>query len=285
MSKYLPLFSSLVSSLLFVAACGDDSSTVEPGEPDAGQPQPDADPPEEPVCDASSYPQAVRPVSISLGDPIALELDGNGARCDQIVRALTNPDPTKRPEPLAELDAEGATWTCNHDDVLDREIVRMRFPKYAGLPLYAPAQEVLVHVSADPAMIVFMLGDYLAAGSASAPAACFDGDEIAATIPGRTLEYTQFALCRPQGKGSYEVAANDEVEAGEEGYLVDDDGNLRRVRVIDVYLHPDNVTDDAINSNLFCCTGPSLEHCVGQRLYMDSITGEFVIAGAHCRVC
>jgi len=285
MSKYLPCLSSLVSSLLLTAACGDSSS---PAQPDAAQPdaaQSDAAEPDARTCDTSNYPQAVQALSVDLQDPFALTLDGNGSRCDQIGRALTDPDPTKRPPELAELDPTGATWTCSHDDLLDREIVRMRVPQYAGLPLFAPTQEVLAHVSADPATVVFLHGDFLPANAASLPDACLDGDQIGASLPGHTLTYTRFALCLPQGEGTYDVASDDVIEPGEEGYLLDREGMLRRVREVDVYLHPDNVSDDTINSDMYCCSGRTLEHCVGQRLYIDAVTGEYVDATSRCHTC
>ena len=276
MSKYL----AYLSSFALAAACGDNASTVAP---DAAQP--DAAQPDARSCDASNYPQSVRTLSVDLAEPFALTLDGNGSRCDQIGRALTDPDPATRPPELAELDADGATWTCTHDDLLDREIVRVRVRQYAGLPLFAPAQEILAHVSADPATVVFLHGDFLPAGAVAVPDACYDADQIGATIPGQTLTFTRFALCQPQGAGTYDVASDDVIEPGEEGYLLDREGMLRRVREVDVYLHPDHLTDDTINSDMYCCNGQTLEHCVGQRLYIDAITGAYVDATSRCHTC
>ena len=49
---------------------------------------------------------------------------------------------------------------------------------------------------------------------------------------------------------------------------------LRRVRAVDVYLTPGHVTTEITNSDAFCCSGATTDHCIGQRLFVDVITGE-----------
>lgn len=220
-------------------------------------------------------------LTVDLGADFPLTLDGSGERCDQIGRALTAADTTLRPPELAQLDAVGATWSCTHDDLLDREIVRLRAPLYAGKPLYHPIQDALVHVSATNA-VVFLHGDFLPAGAA-VRAGCLSGEEIVASTPGRPLTYKKFAQCVPDGSGSYAIASSDTIEIVDEGYYLDA-GKLRRVRAIDAFLAAANVTPETTNSDLYCCTD-SLDHCVGKRLFIDALTGELIANEPRCHAC
>ncbi|MBK9035311.1 MAG: hypothetical protein IPL61_29335 [Myxococcales bacterium] len=267
------LASLLVASLL--VACG--SSGADPVD---GPPVVDAAP-DAAACDTTGYPMMIRAVSVDLGAPTTLALDGTGPRCEQIGRALLAP--TGRPPELAQLDGGGATVTCTHDDVLDREIVRVRAPRYGGLPLFAPVQDALVHVDATDA-VVFLHADYLPAGATVADA-CLDAPAVAAEIPGAPMGYERFSACTPQGPGTYTIAADDVIEVGDEGYLVDEAGGLRRVRAVDVYLLPAHATPEVINSDAFCCSGPTTEHCVGQRLFVDVLTGALIGQESHCHTC
>jgi hypothetical protein len=268
----LPLLSPL---LLLVAACGD-STTAGPDAPTAVDAAPDA-----PVCEAAGYPMPIRVTSVDLGAPIPLTLDGQGARCEQIGRALLGA--TGRPTELAQLDADGASVTCTHDDVLNREIVRVRAPNYGGLPLYAPVQDALVHVDATDT-IVFLHADYLPVGATVAPA-CLDAAAVGAGVPGEAMSYQRFNLCVPGPTETYPIASDDVIEVGAEGFLVDGAGDLRRVRAVDVYLLPAHVTPAITNSDAFCCSGPTTDHCIGQRLFVDVITGEVITQEPHCHTC
>ena len=275
--KYLP------SLLLVLAACGDNTrnasldATATPDTPAT----PDAT-----VCDTTGYPAPVKLVSVDLGQPFDLTLDGQGDRCGQLIRALTDPDPAKRPPELAQLDVAGGsiTGTCTYDDVLMRDIVRLRAPTFGGLPLYGPQmQDVLAHVGM-PATVVFLHGDFLPAG-AMAKAACINGEQVATSMAGRPMTYNKFAFCTPQGEGSYTIMGDDTIELGDEGYLVDNDGNLRRVRGVDVYLLGSHLTPEVTNSDAYCCTTSSNEHCVGQQIFIDVVTGEIVGQKPHCHTC
>jgi hypothetical protein len=270
----------VLSSLSWVAACGDNGAAS----PDARVPADatvDGDsPPDARGCDPTGYPASVRPVSLSLDTPRALTLDGTGTRCEQLIRALT--DPTGRPPELAELDAGGVTGACTFDDLTSRDIVRLRFPMYAGVPVYAPVQDVLAHVDPEDE-VVFLAGTFLPAGHAPAPG-CLDAAAAAAEVPGEALPYQRFALCSPQGSAEYTIAADDEIEVGDEGVYLDGDGDLRRVYAVDVYLLAEHVTDDIINSDAYCCFG-GLDHCVGRRLFIDAYTGDQVGGEPHCHTC
>jgi hypothetical protein len=280
MKKYL-------AYLFVVAACGDSTHNITPDAPATVDATPDAKP-----CDVAGYPQPIKRLSVDLGAQFDLMLDGVGDRCDQIIRALTDPDPTKRPPELAMLDVVGVTGTCTFDDVLQRDIVRLRAPQYGGLPLYGNiVQDVLVHVGHPmanvigmPATVVYLHGDFLPAG-AMTNMACLASGDVAASTPGRPMTYAKFNACTYQGDGSYTIAGDDVIEVADEGYMVDADGNLRRVRAVDVYLLPAHANPEVTNSDAFCCSDATLDHCIGQRLLIDVVTGELVGETQHCHTC
>ncbi len=274
MRRTLP---SIITCLLF-AACGGDDDGPAGDPPDAEAPAIDAQ-----VCAAPvGYPEQLRPVTVELGAPHSLTLDGNGERCDQLIRALV--DPTGRPPELAELDADSVEGSCEFDDVTSRDIVRLSFPEYGGSPLFGTVQDVLAHVD-EFDDVVYLAGNYIPAGH-SPPPACLDADAVAAGVPGESLGYTTFAACTPTGEGSYEIVADDEILVGDEGvYLAYGGDELRRVRLVEVYLLEDHVTAETINSNLYCCDGASNAHCVGERIYVDVHTGEVVGDEGNCITC
>lgn len=274
----------LVLCLALAAGCGDDSSsTIDAPTAIDAAPVIDSSPVvDAPVCDLTGYPPPVRAVSIQQNQPTTLTLDGTGARCDQIVRALSGPG---RPPELAQLDVTGITRSsCQHDDVTNREIVRMYAGNYAGVPLYGRVQDVLAHVDASNT-VVFLAGDYLASGQAPGPG-CLTAELVGASVPGRALGYQRFAACVPGDPGEYTIAADDTVEVLDEGLFVDGDGALHRVRAVDVYLAPSHVDADIGNSDAYCCTGKSgVDHCVGQRLFIDTYSGTTLGQEPHCHTC
>jgi hypothetical protein len=285
------MYKSYLSIAFLLAACGDNHKTTStPDAPPVSTPDaaPDAKP-----CDLTNYPQHTRVTSVDLGSPFDLMLDGQGTRCEQIIRALTDPDPTKRPPELATFDVTGVTSSCIHDDVLDAEIVRLRQPNYMGEPLYAPAQDVLIHVGhafragllAQPATVVYLHGDFLATGGVTANPACLDDGQLTSSVPGMSMTYAKFNACTYTGDGMYSLASDDVIELGDEGYLMDTDGNLRRVRAVDVYLLPGHLNDEITHSDAFCCGTESLDHCVGKRLFIDVVTGELITEQQHCLTC
>lgn len=285
---YAAMYKPYLFIALLLAACGDNHATT----PDAPPvvPTPDAAPDAKP-CDMTNYPQHTRMTSVDLGAPFELALDGQGTRCEQIVRALTDPDPSKRPPELATFDVTGVTSTCIHDDVLDREIVRLRQANYMGQPLFAPAQDALIHVGhpanllAQPATVVYLHADFLATGGPTANAACLDDGQLTSSVPGLSMTYAKFNACTYVGDGAYSLASDDVIELGDEGYLLDDNGDLRRVRAVDVYLLPSHLTDEITHSDAFCCADESLDHCVGKRLFIDVVTGELITEQQHCITC
>ncbi len=277
-----------LSLVLTLAACGDNSKLA----PDAPVSHPEHDAATDAtVCDASNYPVAVRKLSVDLGADFTLTLDGNGTRCDQIIRALTDPDPAKRPPELAMLDVQGVTGSCTHDDTLNRDIIRLKAPLYGGKPLYGAVQDVLVHIGhpntalPGPTTVVYLHGDFLAAGAAIANPACLDDAALPGAVVGHALTFAKFDHCNYQGDGSYALAADDVFQLGEAGYFLDDQSQLHRVRAVDAYLLPGHLTDETLNSDLFCCTGMTYDNCVGDRVFVDEITGAVLGQTQHCQAC
>lgn len=283
------MYKKCLAIAFLLAACGDNhKTTTTPDAPPVSTPDaaPDARP-----CDLTNYPQHTRVTSVDLGAPFNLTLDGQGTRCEQIIRTLTDPDPSKRPPELASFDVAGVTSSCMHDDVLNEEIVRLRQPNYMGEPLFAPAQDVLIHVGhpnnlvVGPATVTYLHGDFLATGGVTANPACLDDAQLTSSVPGMSMTYAKFNFCTYTGDGAYSLASDDEVDLGDEGYLLDTDGNLRRVRAVDVYLLPSHLSDEITHSDAFCCATDSLDHCVGKRLFIDVVTGELITEQQHCVTC
>mgnify|MGYP000151953202 CR=1 FL=1 len=69
-----------------------------------------------------------------------------------------------------------AAYILGRLDDARAEIVRLRAPLYAGVPVYWPVQDALVHVDAADT-IVFGHGDFLPAGMAPAPG-CLDAAQV-----------------------------------------------------------------------------------------------------------
>jgi hypothetical protein len=276
-------FTYSVLALIPLAACGD--NTERPGDPDAPpSTQFDSEPPpiDAVACEApTGYPEAVTVTSVDLGAPHTLTLDGVGSECQQMVRALS--DPATRPPELDGLYGNDPNGSCFHDDVLDREIVRIRFPTYEGLTVFGPVQEILAHVDTTNT-VVFLHADFLPVGHAPV-AACLDGAAAAGELPGETVTYQRFAFCAPAGTGDYAIDATDDLEFLEEGVLLDADGFLRRVHAVDFYLAADHVTTEIGNSDAYCCDGKTLDHCVGYIMYVDALTGEVIAQAPHCHTC
>lgn len=259
--------------MLAIAACSSDRRPpLDPADA-AVDTSVDGEPPD------ASYPPRVQRVDVFLGAHHQLALDGQGTRCEQLTRALT--DPAKRPPELAGIDLTEATSQCSVSTPSRQDVVRISVPRYAGLPLIATGQELVASIDASN-VVVSMNGSFLPAGRAPTRPGR-DAAAIRASVPGRGMMYSRFSSCQLMGTGSYAIAADDRIEIGEEGYYLDRDSRLRRVRPVDIYLLPAHVTSELINSDLFCCAGS--DRCVGKQLVIDAVTGEAAGELPHCIVC
>jgi hypothetical protein len=231
--------------------------------------------------DSSSYPPEVPVLTIALQASYQLTLDGQGTRCEQLVRALV--DPRQRPPELAPLDTVGATTRCIHDGLLNRDIVDLSLPLYAGRPLVPVVQSVVAHVDANNQVVV-LNGSLLTPGRAPGNSGR-DTAAIRASVPGRGMTYGRFESCQYLGQATYSIAGDDQIEVGDDSYFLDGDSRLHRVRPVDVYLIAGHLTTEIINSDSFCCVTESLEHCIGQKLIIDVVTGELLGELQHCITC
>jgi hypothetical protein len=57
------------------------------------------------------------------------------------------------------------------------------------------------------------------------------------------------------------------------------------VPAVDTYLLAAHVTAETTNSDLFCCNGTTYDNCVGDRVFVDVITGAVLGQTQHCRAC
>jgi hypothetical protein len=250
--------------MIGIAACGDNGAN-----------RPDA-------CTAPlTYPEEVALIDITLTPNYPVALDGNGTLCDQMVRSLIHPV-TRHPM-LAELDATSARGRCQHDDLLDREIVDIDLPEYGGLPNLGTPQQILAHVDKF-GKLVYLAAIFIPQGHIPA-GACANPEQVVASVPGNRLSYQRFDRCNFEGDGEYEIAPDDEIIAGAEGVMLDVNHRLRRVTAVQVFLLGSHVTETEINSTLFCCDPGTVKHCVGGLLYVDSVTGELVKQAFNCITC
>jgi hypothetical protein len=255
--------------LVFLGGCGQGSH---------GGAAADAPPPPIDVatCARPGYPEIVKPVEVALGAPVHLTLDGIGAVCDQMIRAIT--DPATRPPELAGLDPSGATGTCTHDPLTNLDRVRIHAPRYDGLPALW-GQDLDGHVDGQHDL-VNLSGSFLPLGHAP-PAGCLDGSATADALIGQPLPYQRFASCAPQGPGSRTLAVDDYYFVRDEGVYLDAAGRLRRVRAVDVYLAPWHVDAEVLSSDAGCPANGR----AGKLMYVDVLTGEVVATFAYCIVC
>jgi len=242
------------------------------------------DAPVTPCEPSETYPTAIEAQEIRFGGPRALTFDGQGTHCEQVMRAVVHDTPE-----LAALGGAAMTGTCQPDGATGREIVRMNPTTYDGQPLIQPTPvntlrrpDVLAHVQGT--MLVYLAGTLWAAGAAP-DAGCLAESDVLRTVPDRSMTYLRFSACRPQGTAEYAIAPGDEIMTGDAGLFLDPEGHLRWGNAVDVYLKRTHVTPELINSDAYCCPPGMLDHCVGQRLLIDTHTGELVAQEPHCRTC
>jgi hypothetical protein len=283
--RLLPLFASLGFT---IGACGDSTSTAidaaksvdATSQADANTSQPDAK-----TCNVANYPKAAGSVDLTIEQPIALTLDGNGERCDQILRALMST--AARPAPLAAVESGFAIKSCAFDNVINAEIVRLEKTTFANKPLYGGAQDILAHVTRGTNNLRFLAGRIIPATAANGVnSSCLSMADVRTSVPGQKLGYQKFEACQLRGPGEYTIADDDTISVSDEGWFVDSDDNLRRVLVAPVFLLPAHVTPEIINSDAFCCVpGNGVANCVGGNLIFDAVNGALLAQTPNCHTC
>lgn len=302
--------------LALTAACGDDGATEPPDAPVTQRDAPEQDASIDaalPVCITDSYPINFTPTAAektavevaantfstdtaarvtldelslavtSIEGPVPLTIDGTIANeCDRAAAAVQALF-TARAQ-LFRMPAGMAVRQCSHDDLLDREIVRISGGTYFdGREIIGGVNDLAVHVDLDDAAMTFYTAGYTPAVERTAPATC--ETDLARTVVGKPLEYTKFSACQPMGGGSISIDELDTRTVGEPGIYIDEEGNAHLVRSVEVLLDADRVTPEQVNSDLFCCSGPTTEGCVGNFVVVDELTGEVLRQIPRCHTC
>lgn len=182
------------------------------------------------------------------------------------------------------LPADLTARACSYDDLTDAEIIRLSGGTYDGRALIASPNDLLVHVKRTGA-VTFWAGGYVPARVRPQPTACFAGDQLEAAVVGASLAYQEFAACVLGDTGAIDVAVDDDRLAGAPAAYVDDGGALHLAREVEVSLDPARITDHEINSDLFCCSGKTLDGCVGAILVVDELTGAVLAQLPRCHTC
>ncbi len=302
--------------IALTAACGDDGATETPDAPvsqsDATQADAsiDAAPP---VCVTDSYPVNFTPTAAeqtaiegaadafftdtgarvsldelnlavtSIEGPVPLTIDGTiASECDRAAAAVQALFTARAS--LFRMPDGMAVRQCTHDDLLDREIVRISGGTYFdGREIVGGVNDLAVHVDLDDATMTFYTAGYTPALDRTAPATC--ETDLARTVIGKPLEYTKFSACQPMGGGSIAIDEVDTRTVGEPAVYIDEAGNAHLVRTVEVLLEAERVTPEQINSDLFCCTGETTEGCVGNIVVVDELTGEVLRQIPRCHTC
>lgn len=302
--------------IALTAACGDDGATETPDAPTTQSDAPDPDASIDaapPVCVTDAYPISFTPTAAEttaieaaaeafttdtgarvmldeldlavtgIEGPVPLTIDGTIANeCDRAAAAVAALFTARAA--LFRMPDGMAVRLCTHDDLLDREIVRISGGTYFdGRELAGGVNDLAVHVDLDDATMTFYTGGYTPLLDRTAPATC--ETDLARTVIGKPLEYTKFAACQPMGGGSIAIDEVDTRTVGEPGVFIDDAGNAHLVRTVEVLLDAERVTPEQINSDLYCCSGETTAGCVGNFVIVDELTGEVLRQLPRCHTC
>lgn len=217
------------------------------------------------------------------GGTVQLALDGGLA--EGCPRALAALDAWFADEAAMFAMPAGLTArACSYDGVTNAEIVRLSGGTYDGRPLIASPNDLLVHLKRT-GVVSFWTGAYLPARVRAQPTACLAGDQLEAAVVGASLGYQEFQACVLGDTGSIDVIDLDDRLAGDPAAFLDAAGALHLAREVEVSLDPARITDHEINSDLFCCSGKTLEGCVGAILVVDELTGEVLDQLPRCHTC
>jgi hypothetical protein len=302
--------------IALTAACGDDGATETPDAPvtsiDAAELDAsiDAAPP---VCVTDNYPISFTPTAaektaveaaadtfftdtaarvtldeltlavVSIEGAVPLTIDGTIANeCDRAAAAVQGLFTARAS--LFRMPEGMAVRQCSHDDLLDREIVRISGGTYFDdRAIVGGVNDLVMHVDLDDSTMAFYAGGYTPALERTAPATC--ETDLARTVVGEPLEYTKFSACQPMGAGEIAIDELDTRTVGDPALYIDEAGNAHLVRTVEVLLDADRVTPEQINSDLYCCTGPTPEGCVGNFVVVDELTGEVLRQIPRCHTC
>ena len=87
------------------------------------------------------------------------------------------------------------------------------------------------------------------------------------------------------GPGSVAITTGDTRTAGDSALYVDAAGLVHVARQVEVLLAAGHVGTSEIESDLFCCSGSTLDGCVGNFVIVDEITLEVLAELPRCITC
>ena len=173
---------------------------------------------------------------------------------------------------------------CHYDDITDAEVVRIHGGTYDGRTIIGAPNDLVVHVG-RVGTIRYFGGDYLPVTQRLFPEPCFDTNSLVSSVVGDPLEYSTFAACRLTGAGSIPIVSADTRIGSRPSLYVDATGGVHVAREVQVYMLASRVTDEQINSDLFCCLPGTLDDCVGKTLIVDEVTQEILQQIPNCITC
>lgn len=187
-------------------------------------------------------------------------------------------------EDLMHVPADLEVRVCSYDALTDAEILRLHRGTYGGRGLSGVGNDLLAHVTRS-GTLRFFAGTYLPAYERTSAMACLTPADVSATVVGEAMSYQSFSLCIPGAAHTVEIIGADTRTVGPPRLLVDERGDVRLVREVEVLLAAGRVTPEQINSDLFCCSGPTLDGCVGKILVVDEVTAEVIEQRTRCHTC
>lgn len=177
-----------------------------------------------------------------------------------------------------------AMRACSYDSLLDMEVVRLHGGTYGGRRILGQDNDLVVHVTRS-GTIRFWAGSYLPVAERLLPSPCFNPSVIESSLVGMPIHYLHFAACVPGSTGMITLQAGDTRTAGESALYVDATGLVHVARQVEVLLAASHVTSSEISSDLYCCSGTSLDGCVGTFVIVDEITLDALQQIPRCITC
>ena len=295
--------------LLAATGCGDSTNHANPGAADAA-------PIDGAVCDVAGYPIDATPTraenDATVVAAMAFQNDsgatvgfdqGTGGVTDisgGTIPVTLDPlilDPCARAEAglraffaahadFLHLPDDMMVRQCSFDSITNSDLVRLSGGTYLDQRArVGGVNDLNIHV-ARTGTISFWAGGYLPVRSRPASDVCIGLDLLDEVVIGQPLGYLEFHACVPGDPGEIDVAAADTRNVGTPAVFLDQATNeLHEVRLVEVLLDASRVTEHEIDSDLFCCSGSTLDGCVGAFLVVDEVTGETLRQLPRCLTC
>ncbi len=270
--RHLPL-------LVLLVACGGTGATSDPDAPqtvDAALDAPATDAlPDATPCVPTGRVKVGTAHLTNVAVTKALALDGVGARCDQLARAIL--DPVQRVSQIAKLDATGETHLCVLGGV--QEHVSIDIQRLNGKELVSTGQYLRVVIDPTTDSITQIREGFFIEPPALTPNSCAPEPSTLAVATGYEEPYTWFQFCIQMGSDKWKILANDPRTIHSTGLYLDGD-ELIEVRKVDAKPHPTNETQQLRDSDMNC-----LDTGITLRLIVDPDTNRVLETRRLCVVC